>query len=283
LSLGAAAGLGIHVSIKETEDELLSRIAALNPKPGTRVISHGNPPTPQTAPVERKNLGSAIRPYDLPDERRNEVLALLAPPPTANALKVGCVGWSDRSCAAAGKFIVLLSQAGWTINENHVFRMDTAIPSEGVSIISLPEPGPPQPPHLGRWHAMNASEVALMAAFAEMGLKYTGSSDASLPNGVTGVYFGPEPTELLKVDKGQLTYWQAVKYISLLASIDQQNTGDKAVRVQSEAQLNIDIENWLKVNFGKPDANRFHSLSGTEEEREFLGDMAVKITKSRKR
>lgn len=281
LFLGAAAGLGIHDSIKQTEEELLSRIAALIPKPEQpKVISAGNPPPPQTAAVEPKNLGSSVRPYDLPDERRNELLTLLAPPPAANALKIGCVGWSDRACAAAGKFVVLLSQAGWTINENRVFRMDTAIPAEGVSIISLPEPGPPLPPHLGRWHQMNPSEVTLMAAFAEMGLKYTGSSDASLPNGVTGVYFGPEPTALVKVDKQRLLYWQAVKNTYLISSIDQQNADDNATKAQKEARASSDIEHWLQVNFGKSVANRFHNLSGRDAKIKFLESIEIKITKS---
>jgi hypothetical protein len=118
LSLGAAAGWGIHDSIKETEEELLSRIAALIPKPEPKVISQGNPPPPQTATVEHKNLGPSVRPYDLPDERRNEVLALLAP---------SRLFWSQRCIRQASRSHPLRSGACKTLEPRSASGCDNSI------------------------------------------------------------------------------------------------------------------------------------------------------------
>jgi len=144
------------------------------------------------------------RPYDLSGERREAFLKLLKPPARANALRIGCLAWDERACLAAGQFLILFSEAGWTIDGKRVFRMDETVPTLGVSITSLPEPGPPLPPHLGRWHVDNCSEVTLTTAFLAMGIQQNGSADASLARGITGVNFGPEPDALRTIDKQSL-------------------------------------------------------------------------------
>ncbi len=182
--IGIATGFGIHAAIEKQENELLSRIATLLPKPKPSPVPVPPVSVAPVPPTKSFSPTSTIRPYDLPDAQRNELVNLLAAPPAAaNVLRIGCVPWSDRACAGAGKFLVVLSQAGWKIDENKVFRVDNAIPTEGISITDRPESGfphAPQPPHLGRWHKMNLTDITFMTALTAMGLKYNGSSDESL-------------------------------------------------------------------------------------------------------
>jgi len=136
--------------------------------------------------------------YDLTGQRRARFLELLkTSPEPRDTVRIGCIAWSESACVAAGKFLILFSEAGWKIDQDHVFRLEPSVPIEGVAIVSYPEPGEPLPPHLGRWHKMSASQVTIWTTFNQLGVAISGSSDASLPpTGVTGIYFGPEPHQV---------------------------------------------------------------------------------------
>lgn len=111
-------------------------------------------------------------------------------------LRIGCVEWSETSCIAAGNFLRLLSEAGWEIDSDAVFRMQTSVPVEGVSIVSRGDDlvGLPKvPPHMGHWSRSDISQSILTAAFKLMGVPVYFSSDPTLQSDTTGVYFGPEP------------------------------------------------------------------------------------------
>ena len=74
-----------------------------------------------------------LQTYDLIDDWRTAFLKLLkAIAIGANKIKVGCFGWSEHECVSAGRFLVLLSEAGWKIEGKKVFRMDAQIYNEGV-------------------------------------------------------------------------------------------------------------------------------------------------------
>jgi hypothetical protein len=279
--IGLATGFGIHVAIEKQENELISRIAALLPKPKPIAVPVA-PTSAQPPPTKGSSSIPTIRPYDLPDKRRNELLALLAAPPVgANKLRIGCVPWSDRACAGAGKFLIILSQAGWKIDENKVFRVDNAIPVEGVSITERPDPGAPtapQPPHLGRYQKMGLTDITFMTALTSMGLKYNGSSEASLPDGTTGVYFGPEPSSLIEVNKQYVLRWEAIKYANEIAAVDQQPSSIAAKSFQ-KAQLSGEIENWLRTNAGKEAASHFRRIPGAKDQEEYLDNLGMRLHK----
>ncbi|WP_200908678.1 hypothetical protein [Caballeronia mineralivorans] len=111
-------------------------------------------------------------------------------------LRIGCVEWSEASCVAAGNFLRLLSEAGWEIDSDRVFRMQQLVPVDGVSIagrgddmVDLPK----VPPHMGHWGRVDVSQEVLIAAFKLMGGPVNFSSDPTLQPGTIGVYFGPKP------------------------------------------------------------------------------------------
>ncbi|MFM0375004.1 hypothetical protein [Paraburkholderia aspalathi] len=111
-------------------------------------------------------------------------------------LRIGCVEWSEASCVAAGNFLRLLSEAGWEIDSDTVFRMQPSVPVDGVSIagrgddlVGLPK----VPPHMGHWSRADVSQEVLIAAFKLMGGPVNFSSDPTLQPGTIGVYFGPKP------------------------------------------------------------------------------------------
>lgn len=140
---------------------------------------------------------SAPQSYDLSQHRRAEFLDLLSVPPGVHldTLRIGCVTWSEVSCVAAGRFMILLSEAGWKFDGAQVHRMEPTIPVDGVSIVSrsselanLPE----LPPHMGRWAAMgkSASIIDMTFRYMDNGVHY--SMDPSLPDNMLGIYFGPD-------------------------------------------------------------------------------------------
>lgn len=111
-------------------------------------------------------------------------------------LRIGCVEWSEASCVAAGNFLRLLSEAGWEIDSDAVFRMRPSVPVDGVSIVSRGDDMvglPKVPPHMGHWSRPDASQGVLTAAFELMGGPVHFSSDPTLQPGTIGVYFGPKP------------------------------------------------------------------------------------------
>jgi hypothetical protein len=138
------------------------------------------------------------RPYDLSGTRRKKFIKLLSKPQTEphDILKIGCISWSDEACVAAGKFLILFSEAGWTIDSNRVFRLDPQIPIDGMGMVTHIDNGVETqklPPHLGTWQKMDASQITIWWAFKEMGIPIHPSGDQSMPVGTLGIYFGPEP------------------------------------------------------------------------------------------
>jgi hypothetical protein len=93
------------------------------------------------------------RPYDLTGTRRERFLKLLNAPQTEprDILRIGCIEWSDEACVAAGRFLILFSEAGWKIDSDRVFRMEPQIPIDGMAMVShvtIPSNAPKLPPPL---------------------------------------------------------------------------------------------------------------------------------------
>lgn len=140
------------------------------------------------------------RAYDLTEEKRKKFLDVAGRQQKSkrDPIRVACTDWSESSCVAAGKFLILLSQAGWTIDGKQVFRERPLVPTEGVSLVTRPTKAQlakkrKLPPHLGIWAKMDESQVTMWAAFTQIQIPINSASDESLPSGELGVYFGPEP------------------------------------------------------------------------------------------
>jgi hypothetical protein len=139
-----------------------------------------------------------LRVYDLTGRRRDAFKALLNTQlEPRDVIRVGCIGWIEESCVAAGNFLLLISEADWKIDSNRVFRFDPSIPIEGVNIESRsPKYTDNLPPHLGHWVAMDASDVTLWRTFSWMQIPVQGSGNPDMPEGTIGIYFGPEPRNM---------------------------------------------------------------------------------------
>jgi len=165
--------------------------------PKQRKAEH-KPASPEEKPQQSPPPPVPQHLYDLTGDRRAKFLELLKVPPDGqrDTIRIGCTGWSESSCVAAGKFLILFSEAGWAIDSDKVYRLEPSIPIDGIAIIARPdkaEIGDKLPPHLGRWHKMDPSHVRIYSAFSMMGIPVSGSSDPEMPIGTLGVYFGPEP------------------------------------------------------------------------------------------
>jgi hypothetical protein len=154
--------------------------------------------SPQPSPKKPAPIEPPQRPYDLTGPRRKKFLELLgrAQSEPRDTVRIGCISWSDAACVAAGRFLILFSEAGWMIDSDRVFRMEPYVPMEGMAMVThVDDVGNAQklPPHLGTWQKMDASQVTIYWAFKGMGIPVSSSGDQSLPAGTLGIYFGPEP------------------------------------------------------------------------------------------
>jgi hypothetical protein len=152
------------------------------------------------APMSAIAQPPIVRPYDLSPERRKQLLDMLSRPQSEprETLRIGCISWSEESCVAGGKFLLVFSEAGWLIEGKKVFREEPAIPIEGAAVVSRMsdddfKKGQALPPHEGIWQKMDASQQTIYWALRALQIPVGFSADQSLPSGTIGVYFGPEP------------------------------------------------------------------------------------------
>jgi hypothetical protein len=168
------------------------------PKLGSKSDTLPKERSSQPSPRKPMPIEPPQRPYDLTGTRRQKFLGLLdrAQSEPRDTIRIGCISWSDAACVAAGKFLILFSEAGWMIDSDRVFRMEPYVPIEGMAMVTRTDSvGNAQklPPHLGTWQKMDASEITIWGAFTQMGIPVSSSGDQSLPAGTLGIYFGPEP------------------------------------------------------------------------------------------
>jgi hypothetical protein len=135
--------------------------------------------------------------FELTEEKRNGFLKLLsAQTAPRDTVRIGCTSWSEKSCVAAGRFLLLFSEAGWQIEENRVFRLEPLIPIVGVALATraaADEPKEPLPPHLGRYRLMDESHKTIYWAFRWTDIPVVGTTDNTLKEGTLGIYFASEP------------------------------------------------------------------------------------------
>lgn len=147
--------------------------------------------------VETTTQPTAQRPYDITGSRHDAFVALLnTQAEQRDVIRVGCVAWSDPACVAAGKFLILFSEAGWKIDSDRVFRMEPSIPSDGIGMVTHIEPAiaaDKLPPHLGHWNQMDTSQITFWRAFRWMQIPISPSGSVDTPVGTIGIFFGPEP------------------------------------------------------------------------------------------
>jgi hypothetical protein len=137
-----------------------------------------------------------VNPYDLAGERRKRFITLLRPEPDENdVLRIGCLMGSDSACVAAGRFLMVLSEAGWKIDSDRVFQMAAQIPVSGVAIAARPQQARPPnlPAYKGIWQLSDKSHAKLGRVFTEMGVPVSTVNGPDLAVGTLGVYFGPDP------------------------------------------------------------------------------------------
>jgi hypothetical protein len=188
----------IHGEIAYLE-QLLDKVgqeshASMPTTPPGSIVNNGgviNNPTINNAALPKAGM------FELTEDRRNGFLKLLsAQTAPRDTMRIGCTSWSEKSCVAAGRFLLLLSEAGWQIEENKVFRFEPQIPIVGVAITTrapADEPKDPLPPHMGRWRLMDESHKTIYWAFHSIDLPVGGATDNTLKEGTLGIYFGSEP------------------------------------------------------------------------------------------
>jgi hypothetical protein len=111
-----------------------------------------------------------------------------------DTIRLMCPQADENTCAYAGQFIALFGEAGWTVVGNQVERGAFSKPMSGVVLIRPRAGGELDPSkwNSGLWAAITPSLEHVRRAFVNMEIEPDSMVDSSFPNGVMGVYFGPE-------------------------------------------------------------------------------------------
>lgn len=217
-------------------------------------------------------LPSPIRSYDLSDTRRAKFLELLqvTPGTRLDKLRVGCVVWSEESCIAAGEFAKLFSDAGWDIEGNQVFKVDTSVPVKGVSIaardadiLALPR----LPLRYGRWASMDMSNQLITSVFRIMDAPVHGASDPTLPDDDTlGIYFGPDTYLYSTIGSSKKSQGeQLIKFVKAGLMVEQSCLAERMTSCQERLALwESEVHSYLSnQDFGNDVTSSWAGLSGT--------------------
>jgi hypothetical protein len=264
-----AKGSGSVTVDRATEQALATKFEQTWASSGMAECGKYLDPPPHPKP---KSEVASSRPYDVDSANRKQYLEWLKPPSNATSLRIGCYAPSERACVSAGQFLLLLSEAGWTIEGNKVARMDNSIPQVGIAVAGVREPGAPLPPHLGRWHNLTPSEMVLLGGLAAIGIRSYGTGDSTLTPTTTGVYFGPEP-EARHVDQRRAKGMGIARFVvegkTLVAESDKKAWTDMA-------------DTWLKRNIGPHVAREFERKDSMEDKRDYLAALEVTYQQQQK-
>jgi hypothetical protein len=104
-------------------------------------------------------------------------------------IKLGYASGSEEACVFAGQ---LLREAGWLIQGDKVERVILSRPLSGVAVFKRGEGKlGPSNPKSGLWVEQTPSLIALRESFAKIGIETKTQADAQMPEGVIGVFVGP--------------------------------------------------------------------------------------------
>ncbi len=202
---------------------------------------------PQESPSQQSSQEPPKKAYDLPPNRRDEFLQLLRAKQNEprDTLRIGCVRWSEASCRAAGQFLILFSEAGWTIDSDQVYEVEPAIPVDGISITTRSDETAnleKLPPHLGHWVRTRPSEVVINMAFTQMGVPVHSSRDPSLSPNTIGIYFGPEPSTIAAPAYKRAIRKRVVNFVSNGAGVEQicsEGASEQCMSAQHSWELEV--------------------------------------------
>ena len=107
-------------------------------------------------------------------------------------VRIGCAATDEHACLAASEVLKLFELAGWPVASNGVERVQLTRPARGVVLLKRGVNRTPQPPATADWVHQTPSLVAIKAAFRAAGIPTTSAADAAMPEGVIGVYVGPD-------------------------------------------------------------------------------------------
>lgn len=141
---------------------------------------------------EPQPLPAVQRSLRITSEQENEfVRALKSVPESRESVRLGCAAADEQACVLAGNFFDIFHKAGWTVRTIGVERVRLSIPRGGVVLMKHGERTDPPPPGSGVWVLQTPSSLAVESAFHAIGLHTEKNADATMPEGVIGIFIGP--------------------------------------------------------------------------------------------
>ncbi len=126
-----------------------------------------------------------------PEQKVKFVEVLQAAPKPREGVQLGCAGADEQACVLAGTFLDLFQKAGWTVRSDGVERVRLSKPKGGVVLMKRGATTTPPPPGSGVWVLQTPSLLVLERAFKSIGFHTEKAADATMPEGVIGVFIGP--------------------------------------------------------------------------------------------
>jgi hypothetical protein len=115
-------------------------------------------------------------------------------PVGAESIRLGCPQVNEELCVIAGQFLPLIQRSGWKVEGNDVKRLVLPKPTSGVALFEHGTgTADPSNPDQGLWTLQSQSVVQITKAFTSLKMIPIGAADATMPEGVIGIYFGPAP------------------------------------------------------------------------------------------
>lgn len=112
-------------------------------------------------------------------------------PEPRESVRIGCAAADEQACVIAGDVLDSFGKAGWTISSVGVERVRLSKPRGGVVLMKRGARTDPPPPGSGVWLLQTPSLLGVETAFKTIGLHTEQMADATMPEGVIGVFIGP--------------------------------------------------------------------------------------------
>lgn len=126
-----------------------------------------------------------------PKQKVDFVETLKAATEPKEGVRLGCAGADEQACVLAGDLLDLFQKAGWTVRSDGVERVRLSKPKSGVVLLKRGATTDPPPTGSGVWVLQTPSLLTVERAFKTIGINTEKAADATMPEGVIGVFIGP--------------------------------------------------------------------------------------------
>ncbi|MGK2856494.1 MAG: hypothetical protein ACSLFQ_04730 [Thermoanaerobaculia bacterium] len=127
-------------------------------------------------------------------EESKAFVTTLSREPHSPSVRIGCAANDEAACVLASQLIVQFQTAGWKVEKLPAERLMLPRALLGVAVFAHGTGvADPSNSRSGLWVAHTPTLTTLSDALRELGINAQVTADAAMPDGVFGIYCGPDP------------------------------------------------------------------------------------------